>query len=58
MKCRAIEGLIEEGDEIAGEIADKDVLDAAIVGAAQAVEHYELGSLWHADRLGGIARAR
>ena len=42
VKCPAIEGLIEEGDEIAGEIADRDVLDAAIVGAAQAVEHYEI----------------
>ena len=42
VKCPAIDGLIEEGDEIAGEVADKDVLDAAIVGAAQAVEHYEI----------------
>jgi ferritin-like metal-binding protein YciE len=42
VKCPAIAGLIEEGDEIAGEVADKDVLDAAIVGAAQAVEHYEI----------------
>jgi ferritin-like metal-binding protein YciE len=37
--CPAIDGLIEEGDDIAGEVADKDVLDAAIIGAAQAVEH-------------------
>jgi len=55
-KCPAIDGLIEEGDEIAGEVADKEVLDAAIVGAAQAVEHYEIaryGTLiaW-ADSLG------
>jgi ferritin-like metal-binding protein YciE len=42
IKCPAIDGLIQEGDEIAGEVADKDVLDAAIVGAAQAVEHYEI----------------
>jgi ferritin-like metal-binding protein YciE len=42
VKCPAIDGLIEEGDEIAAEVADKDVLDAAIVGAAQAVEHYEI----------------
>jgi hypothetical protein len=39
---QTIDGLIEEGDEIAGEVADKDVLDAAIVGAAQSVEHYEI----------------
>ena len=41
-KCPAIDGLITEADEVAGEVADKDVLDAAIVGAAQSVEHYEI----------------
>jgi ferritin-like metal-binding protein YciE len=56
VKCPAIDGLISEADEVAGEVADKDVLDAAIVGAAQAVEHYEIaryGTLiaW-ADSLG------
>jgi len=42
VKCPAIDGLITEGDALAGEVADKEVLDAAIVGAAQAVEHYEI----------------
>jgi ferritin-like metal-binding protein YciE len=42
IKCPAIDGLISEADEIAAEVADKDVLDAAIVGAAQSVEHYEI----------------
>src|SRR5947208_14685224 len=42
VKCPAIDGLITEGDEIAEEVADKEVLDAAIVGAAQSVEHYEI----------------
>jgi ferritin-like metal-binding protein YciE len=42
IKCPAIDGLIAEGDEIASEVADKEVLDAAIVGSAQAVEHYEI----------------
>jgi ferritin-like metal-binding protein YciE len=42
IKCPAIDGLIQEGDEIAGEVADKEVLDAAIIGAAQSVEHYEI----------------
>jgi ferritin-like metal-binding protein YciE len=42
VRCPAIDGLIDEADEIAGEVADKNVLDAAIVGAAQAVEHYEI----------------
>jgi len=40
--CPAMDGLIEEAEEVAGEAADKDVLDAAIVGAAQTVEHYEI----------------
>jgi ferritin-like metal-binding protein YciE len=42
VKCPAIDGLISEADEIAGEVSDKEVLDAAIVGAAQSVEHYEM----------------
>jgi ferritin-like metal-binding protein YciE len=41
-KCPAIDGIISEGDEIAGEVEDKAVLDAAIIAAAQAVEHYEM----------------
>jgi len=40
--CPAIDGIIEEADEIAGEVDDKDVLDAALIAAAQAVEHYEI----------------
>jgi ferritin-like metal-binding protein YciE len=42
VQCPAIDGLIKEADEVAGEVADKEVLDAAIVGSAQAVEHYEI----------------
>jgi len=38
----ANDGLISEADEVAGEVADKEVLDAAIIGSAQAVEHYEI----------------
>jgi ferritin-like metal-binding protein YciE len=41
-QCPAIDGIIKEADETAGEIADKAVLDAAIVANAQAVEHYEM----------------
>ncbi len=56
VQCPAIDGLLAEADDVAGEIADKRVLDAAIVGAAQSVEHYEIaryGTLiaW-ADELG------
>ena len=40
--CPAIDGIIEEADDVADEIADKDVLDAALAAAAQAVEHYEI----------------
>lgn len=41
-KCPAIDGMIEEANEIAGEVADKMVLNAALIAAAQAVEHYEI----------------
>lgn len=40
--CPAIDGIIEEADEVAGEVADSQVLDAALIAAAQAVEHYEM----------------
>jgi ferritin-like metal-binding protein YciE len=40
--CPAIDGIIKEANETAGEIADKSVLDAALIAAAQAVEHYEI----------------
>jgi ferritin-like metal-binding protein YciE len=40
--CPAIDGIIEEAEEVAGEVSDKSVLDAALIAAAQAVEHYEM----------------
>jgi ferritin-like metal-binding protein YciE len=40
--CPAIDGIIEEADEVAGEVDDSSVLDAALIAAAQAVEHYEI----------------
>jgi ferritin-like metal-binding protein YciE len=42
VQCPAIDGIIEEAEEVAGEVADKRVLDAALITAAQAVEHYEI----------------
>lgn len=42
VNCPAIDGIIEEANEIAGEIDDPQVLDAALIAAAQAVEHYEM----------------
>ena len=41
-KCPAIDGIIDEANEIAGEIDNKTVLNAALIAAAQAVEHYEI----------------
>ena len=40
--CEAIEGLVEEGKEIMEEVQDPEVLDAGLIAAAQAVEHYEI----------------
>ena len=40
--CPAIDGIIEEAEEIAGEVDDKQVLNAALAAAAQTVEHYEI----------------
>jgi ferritin-like metal-binding protein YciE len=41
-KCEAIEGLIEEGKEVMKDFKDSDALDAGLLCAAQAVEHYEI----------------
>jgi ferritin-like metal-binding protein YciE len=41
-KCHAMEGLIAEGDEIIEMNGDDAVKDAALIGAAQRVEHYEI----------------
>lgn len=40
--CPAIDGIIEEANDTSGEVDDKEVLDAAIIASAQAVEHYEI----------------
>jgi len=42
-KCAGMEGLIDEGKEMMGEFED-DVLDAAMISAAQRVEHYEIAA--------------
>ena len=41
-KCDAIEGIIDEGKEVMEEYADTPALDAGLLAAAQAVEHYEI----------------
>jgi ferritin-like metal-binding protein YciE len=40
--CPAIDGILKEAKEVAGEVDDKSVLDAALIAAGQAVEHYEM----------------
>jgi ferritin-like metal-binding protein YciE len=42
-KCKGMEGLIEEGDEVAGEY-EGETLDAGLISAAQRVEHYEIAA--------------
>ena len=41
-KCKAMEGLIKEGSELMEEDAEPEVMDAALIAAAQRVEHYEM----------------
>lgn len=44
-KCKAMEGLLEEGEEIIEEFQDNpEVIDAALIAAAQKVEHYEIAT--------------
>ena len=42
--CKAMKGLVEEGHELLEEDADPDVMDAALIVAAQKIEHYEIAS--------------
>lgn len=43
-KCKAMEGLIEEGKEVLEEEGDGSVIDVALIAAAQRVEHYEIAA--------------
>ncbi len=59
-RCKAMEGLIEEGSEILKEAGEPDARDAAIICAAQKVEHYEIatyGTLRAYAKLLGLADA-
>ena len=40
--CPAIKGILEEGEELMKEVKDPDTRDAAMIGAGQAAEHYEI----------------
>lgn len=62
VKCAAMEGIIEEGKKIMEENLPDDVMDAALIGAAQRVEHYEIAGYGtartYARRLGHNDLAR
>jgi ferritin-like metal-binding protein YciE len=55
-KCKGMEGLLDEGDELIGKDATPAVRDAAIIAACQRVEHYEMAAYGtvrtYADQLG------
>lgn len=55
-KCKGMQGVLEEGDDLIGDIEDPEVRDAAIIAAAQRVEHYEMAGYGtartYADQLG------
>jgi ferritin-like metal-binding protein YciE len=55
-KCKGMEGIVKEGSETLDEDMQEDTKDAAIIGAAQRVEHYEIAGYGtaktHADLLG------
>lgn len=42
VECKAILGILAEGDEITEEFGDSEAIDAGLISAAQAVEHYEI----------------
>jgi ferritin-like metal-binding protein YciE len=43
-KCQAMQGLIDEADELADDYAESAAIDAALIAAAQKVEHYEIAT--------------
>lgn len=54
-KCKAMEGLVAEGKEIMEEDAEPAMLDLALIGAAQKVEHYEIAGYGTARTLAELA---
>lgn len=55
-KCKAMEGLIKESEELMKEKADPDVMDAGLIASQQRVEHYEIAGYGtakvYAEKLG------
>jgi ferritin-like metal-binding protein YciE len=54
-KCKAMEGLVEEGKEIIEEDMEPSFMDLALIGAAQKVEHYEIAGYGTARTLAELA---
>lgn len=52
-RCKAMEGLIAEGEEVLGMAGDPLARDAALIGAAQRIEHYEIAGYGTARTLAG-----
>ncbi len=44
VKCKGMEGLIEEGEKVMAENLEDEVMDAAIIGCSQKIEHFEIAS--------------
>lgn len=57
-KCKGMEGLIKEGSETLEEDMDPDVKDAAIIAAAQRVEHYEIAGYGTARTMANLLGER
>ncbi len=49
-RCKGMEGLLKEGQEVLADVAEPEVVDAAVIAACQRVEHYEISGY-------GVARA-
>ena len=61
-KCKGMEGVLKEGDEMIEEEADEEVRDAGLIAAAQRVEHYEMAGYGcartYAETLGDMECAK
>jgi ferritin-like metal-binding protein YciE len=61
-KCKGVEGIIDEGEDLMGADSPAAVCDAGLIGAAQRVEHYEIAAYGtvrtYARRLGYEEQAR
>lgn len=55
MKCHAMEGLVEEAQELIDSVEKGEVLDAGLIGAAQKVEHYEIATYGTLAALAALA---